>query len=160
MSGLVLFLVNSFKATRLVTTQQSIASLFKRTAFPQFSNYCTKSPSLSFFMLLLAPIDIHTPREELRNRTVHILSNFRHLPSINIESLFRELRRDNRSPRELSSSKSLDSALCGLGVLVLDVDLADTETGAGTCRARDLCFDNGAVFLAFFFDVFLDFCCC
>ena len=44
-----------------------------------------------------------------------------------------------------------------LGVLVLDVDLTDAETGAGTSGARNLGLDNGAVLLALFLNVFLDF---
>jgi hypothetical protein len=58
----------------------------------------------------------------------------------------------------LAASKSFNSALGGLGVLVLDVDLANTEAGTGTSGARDLGFDDRAVLLAFFFDVFFDFC--
>jgi len=68
------------------------------------------------------------------------------------------VRSDDRSSRELATGKSLDSALCGLDVLVLDVDFSDTETGAGTGGARDFGFDDGTVLLALFFDVFFDFC--
>jgi hypothetical protein len=42
--------------------------------------------------------------------------------------------------------------------LVLDVDFADAEGGACASGTRDFSFENGAVFLAFFFDVFFDFC--
>lgn len=80
------------------------------------------------------------------------------LPRIHVEALLGKLRRHHGPARKLASRKGLDSALRRLRVLVLDVDLADTKAGAGTCRTRDFGLDDRAVFLAFFFDVFLDFC--
>jgi hypothetical protein len=83
---------------------------------------------------------------------------FRRLPSVNIEALLGEMRRDHCSPRELSSSKRLDRTLRALNVLVLDVDLSNADAGARTSGAGNLCLDNGAVLCALFFDVFFDFC--
>jgi len=80
------------------------------------------------------------------------------LPCIDVEALLREVSSDDRSPRKLATSKGLDSALCRLDVLVLDVDFSDAQTGAGTSGARDFGFDDGTVLLALFFDVFFDFC--
>jgi hypothetical protein len=79
------------------------------------------------------------------------------LPSINIKSFLGKVCCDDSSPRELTAGKSLDGTLCRLGILVLDVDLADTETGARTGGAGDLGLDDGAVLLALLFDVFFDF---
>lgn len=79
------------------------------------------------------------------------------LPSFDIETLLRELSRNNGSPRELATGECLDGFLCRLHVLVFDIDLADTEVDAGTSGTWDLNFDNGTVFTAFLLDVFLDF---
>jgi hypothetical protein len=81
-----------------------------------------------------------------------------HLPCIHVEAFLGELSSDNGSPRELATSKRLDSLLCRLSVLVLDVDLANTEVGTGTGGTRNLGFDDGSVLAALLFNVFLDFC--
>lgn len=81
----------------------------------------------------------------------------RYLPSLDIEALFREFGGNDGSPRELATSEGLDGLLCGVGVLVLDVDLADTEVDTCTSWTGDLDLDDGAVFAALLFDVFLDF---
>ena len=81
----------------------------------------------------------------------------RPLPSLDVETLFGKLGRDDCSPRELTSSESLDSLLRRLSVLILDVDFANTEVGAGSCGTRDLSLDDGSVFAALLFDVFFDF---
>jgi hypothetical protein len=80
------------------------------------------------------------------------------LPCVNIETFLGELRCDDCSPRELATGKSFDSTLCRLGILILDIDLANTEAGAGTGWAGNLSLDDGAVFLALLFDVLFDFC--
>ena len=81
-----------------------------------------------------------------------------HLQNINVEALLEELSSDNGSPRELATGKRLDSLLCRVGILVLDVDLANTEVDASSSRAGDLDLDDGAVFAALLFDIFLNFC--
>jgi len=67
------------------------------------------------------------------------------------------VRRNHRSARKLPSSKRLDRTLRALNVLVFDVNLSDTDARACASGARNLGLDNGAVFLALFFDVFFDF---
>jgi hypothetical protein len=80
------------------------------------------------------------------------------LPCIDVETFLRKVGCNDCSPRELTTGKSLDGTLCRLGILVLDVDLADTETGACTSGTWNLGLDDGAVLLALLFDVFFDFC--
>lgn len=80
------------------------------------------------------------------------------LPSLNIEALFRELSGNDGPTRELTAGECLDGFLCRVGVLVLDVDFANTEVDAGTSGAWNLCLDDGTVLAAFLLNVFLDFC--
>jgi hypothetical protein len=47
------------------------------------------------------------------------------LPSLHIEALFGKLGRQDRSPGELPSGKSLNRRLRLFGVFVLDVDFPD-----------------------------------
>jgi hypothetical protein len=58
----------------------------------------------------------------------------------------------------LAPSKSLDSPLRRLGILILDVNFANTKTGTGTGGTRDLGLDDGTILLTLLFDVFFDFC--
>lgn len=83
-----------------------------------------------------------------------------HLPSLDIETLLGELGRNDGSPRELATGERLDGFLCRLDVLVFDVDLADAEVDAGTSGTGDLDFDDGTIFAALLFNVFLDFYDC
>lgn len=115
------------------------------------SNYCTKPLHLLRDLQSRSYDSIQT-KETQTTCTVKDPS-----PCVNVKSFFRELRSHDRSSRELSSSKRLDSALCRLGVLVFDVNLADSETATGTGRAWDLGLDDGAVLLALLFDVLFDF---
>jgi hypothetical protein len=80
------------------------------------------------------------------------------LPCVNVKTFLGELRCDDCSPRELATGKSFNSTLCRLGILVFDVYLTDTETGAGTGWAGDLGLDDRAVLLALLFNVLFDFC--
>jgi len=95
---------------------------------------------------------LHQPEEV--ERATQTIS---YLPGINVKAFFRELRCDNGSPRELTTGKRLDSLLRRLCILVLDVDLANTEVDAGTSGAGNLGLDDGSVLAALLFDVFLDF---
>lgn len=82
---------------------------------------------------------------------------FLRLPRIHIKSFFGKFRSNDGSPRELTSSKRLDSFLCRLNVLVLDVNLANTKVDTCTGGARNLRLHDRAVLAALLFDVFLDF---
>ena len=79
------------------------------------------------------------------------------LPRLDIEALLGELGRNNGSPRELATSKCLDSLLRRLCILVFDVNLANTEVDAGTGGTGNLGLNDGSVLAALLFDVFLDF---
>lgn len=57
----------------------------------------------------------------------------------------------------MTTGKCFDSLLRRLCILVLDVDLANTEVDAGTGGAGNLGLDDGSVLAALLFDVFLDF---
>ena len=79
------------------------------------------------------------------------------LPGVDIEAFLGEFGRDNGSPRELATSKCLDSLLRRLCILVFDVNLANTEVDAGTGGTGNLGLNDGSVLAALLFDVFLDF---
>ena len=97
-------------------------------------------------------MQLHQPEEV--ERATQTIS---YLPGINVKAFLRKLCCDNGSPRELTTGKRLDSLLRRLCILVLDVDLANTEVDAGTGGAGDLGLDDGSVLAALLFDVFLDF---
>ena len=80
-------------------------------------------------------------------------------PSINIEILLPKERNYHRAICELPSRQGRKRLLRGVGLLVLDVDLADAvalSAAAGWAWHFDI--EEGAIFRALFFDVFEDFC--
>jgi hypothetical protein len=79
------------------------------------------------------------------------------LPRIHIETLFGKLSRNDCPPRELTTSKCLDSLLRRLYVLIFDVNLANAKIDAGSGRTRDFGLENGSVLAALLFNIFLDF---
>ena len=97
------------------------------------------------------------PSRAPQNRNKTIALERTNLPGLDVEALLGELGRNNGSPRELATSKCLDSLLRRLCILVFDVNLANTEVDAGTGGTGNLGLNDGSVLAALLFDVFLDF---